>query len=134
MPGKIETGYIHCYNCYQILPFTHSFKFEMCDSAHRKEAPEIHHQRGDSKGPYPHGDFGVIGDTIGRQWLIVPPIVPPITLWVWPIYWATGQLIAGGSLGDCRLISSMFDISPPGDVHPPAISCPRREQPNGYGP
>ena len=25
------------------------------------------------------------------------PILSPITLWVWPIYWATGQLIAGQS-------------------------------------
>ena len=46
-----------------------------------------------AKGPYPLGDFGVIGGTIGRR----RPIVPPITLWVWPIYRATGRLIAGRS-------------------------------------
>ena len=37
------------------------------------------------KGPYTLGDFGVnsgtISGTIGRR----QPIVPPITLWVWPI-------------------------------------------------
>ena len=54
------------------------------------------------KGQYPLGNFGV------------PPIVLPITLWVWPIYWATGQPITRRQ-EDCRLISSMFDISPTTD-------------------
>ena len=49
----------------------------------------------DPKGPYPLGDFGVT----------VPPIVLQITLWVCPIYWATGRPIARWpeSLGDWGL-------------------------------
>ena len=33
---------------------------------------------------------------------ILAPILAQIILWVWPMYWATGQLIAGrsASLGD----------------------------------
>ena len=56
------------------------------------------------KGPYPLGDFGVIGGTVGRRRLILTLIVQLIIQWVWPIYWATGQLIAGRppSLGDVR--------------------------------
>ena len=42
-------------------------------------------------GPYPLGDIGVIGCKISHR----QPILSPITLWVWPICWVTGQLITG---------------------------------------
>ena len=38
-----------------------------------------------------------VGDRIGRRRPILLPILALINLWVWPIYWATGQLIAGRS-------------------------------------
>ena len=53
------------------------------------------------------------------------PIVLPINLWVWPISWVTGQLIAErppSPTGICRLISSMFDISPPTDCPATAVA------------
>ena len=46
------------------------------------------------KGHTNIGVYCVIGDRIGSQPLIRSPIRSPITLWVWPIYWATGRLIA----------------------------------------
>ena len=47
------------------------------------------------KGPYPFSDIDVISNRIGNRRPILAPILAPITLWVWPIYWATGQLVAG---------------------------------------
>ena len=51
------------------------------------------------KGPYPLGDIGVIGSRSDCRWLIRClirwPILSLITLWVWPIHWASGKLITG---------------------------------------
>ena len=69
-----------------------------------------------TKGPYPLGDIAVIGGRIGCQWPIPSPILSPIPLWVWPIYWVTGRR------EDCLLISSMFDISLPTDLSVTAVS------------
>ena len=49
---------------------------------------------GGSKGPYPLGNIGVIGDRISCRRPILSLILLPITLWV-PMYWTTRQLIAG---------------------------------------
>ena len=46
------------------------------------------------KGLYPLGDIDVIGDRIGGRQPILSPVLSLITLWLWPIYWATGQLVA----------------------------------------
>ena len=43
------------------------------------------------KRPYKLGDIGVSVGTIGCR----RPILSQVTLSVWPIYWVTGQLIAG---------------------------------------
>ena len=53
------------------------------------------HTCGISKGLYSLGDMTVIGGRIGCRGPILPPILSPITLLVWPIYWATGRPIAG---------------------------------------
>ena len=47
----------------------------------RKQAPALKYQ------PYPLGDIGVIGGRIGR-------ILLPITLWVWPVDWATADFFS----------------------------------------
>ena len=44
----------------------------------------------DSKGPYPLGDFGADHIKFSTN---LAPILVLISLWVSPIYWATGQLI-----------------------------------------
>ena len=67
----------------------------------------------------------MIGTRISRR----RPILAPITLWVRPIYWATGQRPSPGdshhrATGYSRLISSMFDISPP--TCRPATAVARR--------
>ena len=85
-----------------------------------------------NQGPYPLGDFGVIGDKIGRQRPILVPILSPITLWVWPINWATGRPSPGDLettdlyqaclIFHCRLVSRH-----------PATSRSRTKQLSGYG-
>ena len=50
------------------------------------------------KGQYPLCDFGMICARIAQRRQILASILAPITLWVWPIHWANGQLIA--QLGD----------------------------------
>ena len=45
--------------------------------------------------PYPLGDICMIGARIERRWPILVPLLVPITLWIWPIHWETGRLIAG---------------------------------------
>ena len=69
------------------------------------------------KGPYQLGDHGKIGGIIGRRRPIIPPFIPPITLWVWPIYWATGRLITRRPLSPGDWVPPTYikhiDISPP---------------------
>ena len=80
------------------------------------------------KGPYPLGDIDMIVDRIGRRRSILSPILSVITLWVWHIYWVTGQLVAGRQKYR-RFISSMFDISLPTSRPAMAVTqwvCPLR--------
>ena len=84
-------------------------------------------------GPYPLSDFRVIGGIIGWR----RPIVPPITLWVWPIYWVTGQPIDRRPLspGDrCHRATTFAGWWKTADLYQACLIFLGTQVPSGYIP